>query len=519
MPLEGPPLTENIDLNRLLARGLSARPDDCALASADTRMSWRQLDAASDHLARGYLGLGLKAGDRVASLMPNRAALIVHYLACIKAGLVATPLNYRYQPPEIDHALRVSGASLILAHCERAEDLAVSQLAGELPLGWVAYGGDMTDGAGKNWPRCEDLITTCDTDTPLIEPDSDAPAFIFFTSGSTGHPKGVTHSLKTMGNIVACGIQMLEMTDQDTLLPGSSCSHIGSFMTSLMGLAAGARVDVARTFDGDELLPLLRDTRPTILLMLPAALIALMHDHNARPEDFSSLRLCISGGDKVPAELEKEFTDMVGFPIDELYGMTEIGLASGNPPSGINKIGSIGLAAPGFSLSIRDENGAEVPTGQEGRLWVKGPCNLTAYWENPEATAETIVDGWVDTGDIMKADEDGYIWFCGRKKQIIVHDGSNICPQEVEEALVAHPAIDNAGVVGVHDLVHGENVCAYVTLTPGTARPSRQDLIQFARTRVGYKAPEVIIFLEEMPLNATGKVDRVTLKNWARERH
>ncbi len=153
----------------------------------------------------------------------------------------------------------------------------------------------------------------------------------------------------------------------------------------------------------------------------------------------------------------------------------------------------------------------------DGRLWIRFPGNMVGYWNNPEATAETIVDGWLDTGDVMSADEDGYLWFHGRKKQIIIHDGSNICPQEVEGALLEHAAVESAGVVGIHHLVHGENVRAYITLKEGVQRPTSQELIRFARARVGYKAPEEIVVLEDMPLNATGKVDRVTLKHMAEE--
>jgi acyl-CoA synthetase (AMP-forming)/AMP-acid ligase II len=143
---------------------------------------------------------------------------------------------------------------------------------------------------------------------------------------------------------------------------------------------------------------------------------------------------------------------------------------------------------------------------------------MIGYWNRPGATAETIVEGWLDTGDVMHVDEDGYFRFDGRKKQIIVHDGSNISPQEVEEAVLAHEAVASAGVVGVHDLMHGENVWAYITLKEGVPRPTSQDVIRRAREQVGYKAPEVIVMLDEMPLNATGKVDRVTLKKWAAER-
>ena len=198
--------------------------------------------------------------------------------------------------------------------------------------------------------------------------------------------------------------------------------------------------------------------------------------------------------------------------------MTEIGIATINPPSGENRVGSIGKLCPGYEMSLRDDSGAEVPVGTQGRLWIRSPTNTIGYWDNPKATAETIVDGWLDTGDVMRVDEDGYLWFCGRKKQIIIHDGSNICPQEVEEAVAEHPAIAAAGVIGVHDLVHGENVRAYVTLKEGAKRPTSAELIRFARERVGYKAPEEIVILAEMPLNATGKVDRVALKQMAEER-
>jgi acyl-coenzyme A synthetase/AMP-(fatty) acid ligase len=142
---------------------------------------------------------------------------------------------------------------------------------------------------------------------------------------------------------------------------------------------------------------------------------------------------------------------------------------------------------------------------------------MSGYWDAPEATAEVVVDGWLDSGDLARADSDGYLWFFGRKKQVIVHDGSNISPYEVEGALVDHPAIALAGAVGVHDTVHGENVRAYVTLAEDYDKPSAADLIVHCRERIGYKAPEEIVFLEEMPLNPTGKIDRVGLKRMAED--
>ncbi len=310
-------------------------------------------------------------------------------------------------------------------------------------------------------------------------------------------------------------VESHEMTADDIDLPGSSWSHAGGIFNSFMTLAVGGRVILPHTFDAEEILPLLREHKPTVMFMLPAALITMIQEHKAKSEDFASVRLCTSGGDKVPEELEAEFTEIAGFPIDEIWGMSEMGIGTINPPSGVNKLGSVGILGPGYEGSVRDDDGKELPAGEPGRLWIRAPSNMIGYWNRPDATAETIVDGWLDTGDVMHFDEDGYFYFDGRKKQIIVHDGSNISPQDVEEAVLAHEAVASAGVVGVHDLVHGENVWAYVTLKEGVPRPTSQEIIRTARERVGYKAPEVIIVIDDMPLNATGKVDRVTLKKWA----
>ena len=510
MPISGAPLTQPNLIRNLLGHGLNSKPDDLAIVSAKTEMTWRQLDETSTRVAGQYLAMGLVPGDRVASLMPNRPALVIHYLACLKAGLVATPLNYRYMPPEIDHALEVSGAVLLLHHAERDQDVAASRLAHNLRLGVVRYKAD--DGLGMHY---EELIAQSTGNVELPPPDLDAPAFIYFTSGSTGKPKGVTHSQRTYGWMMAASIQGLAMTDADAFLPGSSFSHIAGSLLGLATLAVGAQLIVPRTAEGSEILPLLREFRPTLMVMLPAALITLVRDHDASSTDFSSIRVCLCGGDKVAAELEREFTDLAGFPIDESYGMTEIGVTTLNPPFGENRLGSIGQLCPGFEMSLRDDEGTEVPGDKEGRMWIRSATNMIGYWNNPQATAETIIDGWLDTGDEMRVDEDGYLWFCGRKKQIIIHDGSNICPQEVEEAVGEHSAIELVGVIGVHDLIHGELVRAYVTLKADAKRPSSAELIQFARERVGYKAPEQIIVLDEMPLNAAGKVDRVTLKRMA----
>ena len=497
-----------VSLFDLLAPGLEADPDAPAVISTEVSWTWRDLDERIASAAAGLLALGLQPGDRVASLMPNRPEMLVFYLACFRAGLVATPLNYRYMAPEIDHALSVSEARALVAHAERDEDLAKSELAGRLPVGRITFAGN---GAGVSF----ESLASNGSSAPLTPPAPSAPAAIFFTSGSTGPPKGVTHTHKTMGWMFAIAAGALELGADDLLLAGSSLSHIGACYVTFAALGAGAGTIVARTPDGAELLPLLREKRPTVLSMLPSALFALTRDHGARHDDFSSLRLCRAAGDKVAAELEKEFTQLSGFAIDEAYGTTEMGLMAVSPPSGLIKLGSVGQPVPGVDLVIRTEDGADMPVGGEGRLWALSPAATVGYWDNPKATEAAFRDGWLDTGDVMRADDAGYLYFCGRKKQIIVHDGSNICPQEIEGVLIEHPAVRNVGVIGIHDEVHGENVRAYVEFQPDADPPTAQELIHFARARVGYKAPEEIVALEEFPLTATGKVDRSLLLRMA----
>lgn len=201
--------------------------------------------------------------------------------------------------------------------------------------------------------------------------------------------------------------------------------------------------------------------------------------------------------------------------IDEAYGLTETGLVIVSPPAGQIKLGSVGQPAPGVALSVRGESGTTCRPAMKGACGSGPERPLSAIGLSRTRRRLYSATGGLIPGISCQADDEGYYYFCGRRKQIIVHDGSNICPQEVEDALLEHPGLQCAAVVGIHDPVHGENVRAYITLQPGAPRPRRQELVQFARARVGYKAPEEIVILEEMPRTADGKVDRTAVKRMA----
>ncbi|MFA0811978.1 class I adenylate-forming enzyme family protein [Microbulbifer epialgicus] len=510
MPIFGPQLSRLASLTDLLLSALESRPDETALVSGNQIWTWRQLQRDIDAFALGLAAMGLQESDRIASLMPNRGETLIFYLACLKIGLVVVPLNYRYTLPEIDYALEVSGAVALSVSAERGEDIWASKFISKLKKGVLSFGGVI-----ENARRVEDLVESKGKITDLPVADINDSAFLFFTSGSTGKPKGVIHSLLSFGSIVASFAAALDLSPDDTVLPGGPIAHVGSLSTALAAFSVGATVVIPHSFDGEEILSILRRSRPTILVMVPALFIAMERNPNARREDFTSLRVCFTGGDKFPANIATEFTNKTGLMIQEGYGLTEAPDCLFNQSRSPDKAGSVGTVAPGYIVSLRDDQGREVAPEVDGNLWLRGIPVMTGYWRNPQANREAFTDGWFDTGDVMRVDPEGCFWFRGRKKQIIVHDGSNLSPQEVEEAVMAHPSVDLAGVIGIHDDAHGENLWAYITLKKNAPVPCVQEVIRCARERVGYKAPEVIEILDAMPINPTGKIDRVALKKLA----
>ena len=316
-------------------------------------------------------------------------------------------MNYRYTPPEMDHALALSGATVLVAHVgQRKDDLA--KLTIRPPLGVVAVGG-------RDDENLADFAELMKEEGPPVvlhpEADGDAPAIVFFTSGSTGKPKGVTHTYDTYGYCLASFVQALNATEKDIVMPGSSLSHAAGTLYSLAGLAVGAPAVIAPNGTADVVLPLFRSVRPTIAFFLPSFLLMLVRDARAEREDFASLRLLQSGGDKVARLLQKECFELTGLYVTEIMGMSECAPITVHAEhERDDKRGSIGKVAPGLSICVRDvATRQDLPLSEAGRMWIKGKLVMTGYWGNPGATSDTIRDGWMDTGDVVRADEDGYM--------------------------------------------------------------------------------------------------------------
>jgi len=237
------------------------------------------------------------------------------------------------------------------------------------------------------------------------------------------------------------------------------------------------------------------------------------YPENHTEANLKSWRCCLAGGDVVPVDLHTRFRNLTGFDITELCGMTEALSYVTNPPFGTKRLGSIGKPSAQTKMRLVDDHDHDVPVGKEGEILVQTPAQMIYYWNDPQATAATVRDGWLHTGDLGRMDEDGYYWFVGRKKEIIIRGGSNISPLEIEEILDEHPAVHLSCVVGKPDAHLGETVAAYVALRPDVEpRPTAEELRQFVAERLAaYKVPETITIMAELPLNSTGKVDRKKL--------
>ena len=491
---------EPIDLGGRLRHSAACTPHKPVVICDDQVVSYLALDQSTDALARWLLRKGLEPGDRVALHWCNSIDLVKLYFACFKAGLIAVPVNNRMKASEIAYVLKHSKAKLCFSQPELAP--LSEQVRSECP--------DL-----KSIHTALPVLDSMQPDIahlPSISPE--LVAAILYTSGTTARPKGVMHTHVSL--IAQTGMaSILGLKGNDTLLAATQMVHIAALSCVLLsGIACGATVVLLPTFDPAQCLDLIERWRCSFLVVLPAMLRFVVEEQDARPREVRFVRLCLAGGDSVPVTLQEGFRTLFGVPVRELFGMTESAPITCIREHGLRN-GSVGPALDIVDTRVADTTGAALGDNKIGELQVQSPGNCVGYWDDARATAATFADGWLRTGDLVRRDPDGFFWFEGRLKQIIVRGGSNISPQEVEEVLYQHPAVLEAGVVGMPDPVYGEKVIAFVALRDGVISGERK-LQDFVCSRIAeYKTPERIIFLPNLPKGLTGKVERRALKDLA----
>jgi len=482
-------------LGSLLHSRALESPDATALFCGDRRMSYHELDEFSTRLATWFLEQGLRPGDRVAIHWCNSTEVVQLFFAVFKAGLTAVPINLRLKPPEV---------AWILEHSQPVMCFSEPTLA---PIAEEARSGC----ASLRSVFRELPALSTEPRSSLRSVGSDEPALILYTSGSTARPKGATHAHRTL--IAAAHLVANDLLNSaDIVLVMTQMMHAIGLGAALMpAIYRGIPTVLLPTFEPGAFLDTVERFRCTYTIGLPALMQLVVDEQERKPRNTSSLRTVLAGGDSVPRKLQERFAQLLAVPLQEVIGMTETYPIALNPKDGIRS-GSLGVTRPGVRVAVVDTEGRHLRDGEIGEMVVQSPANCLGYWNDPAATDALLRGGWLHTGDLVTRDADGYLWFNGRKKEIIVHGGSNISPQEVEEVLFRHPAVFEAGVIGAPDPIYGERVIAFVSLRNGNTS-GEQELREYARKNLAdYKVPEQIFFIRELPKGAAGKVHRPSLK-------
>jgi long-chain acyl-CoA synthetase len=474
----------------------SSTPDRVALRGAGEPWTYGKLRDRAAAVAGRLREAGIGPGDPVLLVAPSVPEFAGAYYGILAAGAVAVTANTMSTRPELEYAGGDAGVRLVLA--------------------WHTVSPAPADAAAAlgvpHWSLTADLADL-GSDAPLDAPHpgaADDTAVILYTSGTTGHPKG---ALLTHANLVACAEifgEVLDFTPEDRFGTALPLFHVfGQAVVMGTTLRAGASLSLLERFDAEALLDLLRRDALTVMAGVPTMWNALLHAPVAESDaaDFASLRLAASGGAAMPAEVMRAFEERFGCVILEGYGLSETaGAATFNGLGRERKPSCVGIALPRCEVAIRGDDGAEMPEGEVGEVYIKGPVVMKGYWNRPEATEEVLQDGWLRTGDLGTKDADGDIRIVDRKKDLIIRGGYNVYPREVEEVLYGHPDIVEVAVIGVPDDHFGEEVAAVIALRPG-AQLQAAELRTWAKERLSaYKVPRLLQVMETLPKGPTGKI-------------
>jgi long-chain acyl-CoA synthetase len=476
-------------------------PDRVALRCDDLEFSYAEFDGAAARVATLLERAGVGPGDRVGVMLPNIPAFAVVFYGVMYRGAVAVPVNPLLKAREVAYYLSNSGAKALFATPAFAEEAT----AGAAEVGarcWVV------DDAGL-MALVADLPGQ---DFPVERGDEDV-AVILHTSGTTGKPKGAMLTHGNLGRNAEVSVRTLVQTGPEDVVMGClPLFHVFGLTCGLNGcVLAGAMLTLIPRFDPRKALEVIERDAVTVFEGVPTMYSALLSvADQAAPGAMGSLRICVSGGAALPVRVLADFEEAFGCTVLEGYGLSESSpAASFNHPGRPRKAGSIGTPIEGVEMRVVDLDGVEVPQGQTGQIQIRGHNVMKGYWNLPEATAETITaQGWLNTGDVGRVDEDGYFYIVDRTKDMIIRGGYNVYPREIEEVLYEHPAVAEAAVIGVPHESLGEEVGAAVALKKG-AVISAEELRDYVKARVAaYKYPRLLWLVDALPKGPTGKLQK-----------
>lgn len=492
----------------ILKESADRHPDEIAIVVGPTHTTYAQLWAETRAYAGALRAKGVTDGSRVAMLIPNVADFPRVYYAVLALGGIAVPIHALLKQHEIEYVLRDSGATMLVCAAPLlAEGAAGAGLAG-VDVVTVLAPAEMHTG----FDRLEALAEAAEPIDTYVPRDPFDTATILYTSGTTGKPKGAEGShFSLLEQVNVLLLSTFDMTTGDRVLGALPLFHtFGQTCTMNVAFRAGATVVMVPKFDGDTALRVMVDEKCDIFMGVPTMYMALL-DAATRSDDRPTLKYAISGGAALPVAIIDRFRSVYGAEIHEGYGLTETSpVATFNHVGRPTRAGTIGTAIWGVDVEIADQSVEDrivlMPSGSIGELVVRGHNLMTGYLNRPEETAKALVDGWFRTGDLGTKADDGYITIVDRTKDMIIRNGYNVYPRQVEEVLASHPDVMMAAVFGVPHESHGQEIEAAVVLRPGsTATPD--ELIAFVSDEIAaYKYPRVVHLVESLPLGPSGKI-------------
>jgi acyl-CoA synthetase (AMP-forming)/AMP-acid ligase II len=508
-------------LGEMMARNARKFPNKEALVYGDTRLNYRQFNARINRLAHALMDVGVKKGDKVSILAYNCNQFMETYFALAKIGGVAVPINFRLHPQEMTYIVNQSDAQVLIA----GEDFLATVKGMQKDLSQVKTYISIGEKPVEGMLNFEKWISGYSDDEPLVLVDEDDPLFIMYTAGTTGRPKGavITHRNEMVLWMLAASWVLTE--------PGMSnlwnfrafgappIFHLASFGFCQFMFFLGATVVLpTKVFDPVYVMETIEKEKINALILVPAMTFFVLLTPNLEKYDTSSLQVWGSSGAILPVETRKQVKK--AFPnvkIFDFFGQTEMSsLVSGLLPSESKGLeNSVGKILPYIEIRVVDDDDKDVSVGAVGEAVYRSPTVMKEYYKDPKATAESMKGGWFHGGDLVRMDEQGYIFVVDRKKDMIVSGAENIYPAEVEAVLSTHPKVMECAIIGVWDQEWGESVKAVVVRRPGET-VTQEELIDFCKANLAsYKKPKSVDFIDALPRNAMGKV----LKRDLREKY
>ena len=492
-------------------------PEKTAIVFREQRISYRELNLRVNRLAHHLLDMGVRKGDRVGFMLYNSNQFLEIVYACFKIGAVAVPLNFRLHPREVKWCLDNVGCKVFAygAACAGQVNPVKQEFS---TVEQIIYSGPEAPGGEHHF---ETLTSAGSEEEPKVRVEPDDPAYCIFTGGTTGVMKAPVHTHRSAFFGVMAALVTGRITVDEVLATSIPYFHIGGFAHTRALPAVGGTIVLVETFDPQEILKVIERERATWLTLLPPTILTRLIDvPNFKDYDLSSVKKISTSAGAFPKQVMLRVLDV--FPNANIFygwGMTENNATGGTQgvitremiEQDLPQVKSIGREAFLSEIKLVDEEGKEVPLGEVGEAVVRFPGNMVGYYGQPELTAETIKDGWLHTGDLMKKDEKGYYYFVGRKKDMIKTGGENVFAEEVEKVILTHPAVEMCAVIGLPDEKWGEAVTAVVKLRQGKTATEEEIIDHCKQVLASYKKPQKIIFVEQFPVTDAGKIRKYML--------